>query len=221
MGDLEKQTFLRLYWTQYINLEKEFRNTLHYVSLDPKNYDTFSPSFLKLVLSLGSEVDIISKVLASDVDAEFKGDNIIFYCNCITNSLPNFSEVVVKTLNEEIVLEPWKSWGDNDSPDWWKHYNKIKHDRTGISPEGVPYYQYANLKNVLLSLSGLYQLLMYLYYNIAMDIKDYVKTPLPGSRIFTLTGDFWDEIAFYNGDFAFELNMDDGHLYLHNGEIPY
>lgn len=221
MGDLEKQTFLRLYWTQYINLEKEFRNTLHYVSLDPKNYDTFSPSFLKLSLSLGSEVDIISKVLAADVDTEFKGDNITSYCNSITNYLPNFSKVVVKTLNEKIELEPWKSWRDNDSPVWWKDYNKIKHNRTGISPEGVPYFHYANLKNVLLSLSGLYQLLMYLYYNIAMDIKDFVKTPLPGSRIFILTGDFWDEIAFYNGDYAFELNMDDGHLYLHNGEIPY
>ncbi|MDR2025587.1 MAG: hypothetical protein LBQ71_20615 [Hungatella sp.] len=218
---MEKETFLMLYWAQYINLEKEFRNTLHYISLDPKNYDTFSPSFLKLILSIGSEIDIVSKVLAARIDAEFNGENITSYCKSITKHLPHFSKVMVKTLNEKIKLEPWRSWDNNNSPDWWKYYNKIKHNRTGISREGVSYYHYANLKNVLLSLSGLYQLLMYLYYNIAINTKDYVKTPLPGSRLFTLEGDFWNEVTIYNGDFAFELNMDDGCLYLHNGEIPY
>ena len=134
-------------------------------------------------MELDSDVGIVSKILAAKVETNFKGVNIASYCISITKYLPYFTKTIVKTLNETIELEPWKRWNNKNSPDWWKYYNKIKHNRTGISCKGVPYYHYANLKSVLLSLSGLYQLLMFLYYIIAIDSNDYVKTPLSGSRL--------------------------------------
>lgn len=53
--------FINTYWSQYILLEKEFVSTLHYLSLDRENEEAFSQAYLKLLLELGSEIDVAFK----------------------------------------------------------------------------------------------------------------------------------------------------------------
>ena len=74
------------------------------------------------------------------------------------------------------------------------------------------------MKNVLLALAGLYQILTYIYYNIATEEDQEVVTPLPGSRLFELKGDLWEDVNFY-GDFAFYF--DDGELKMEFSDVYY
>ena len=107
------------------------------------------------------------------------------------------------------------------NPYWWKAYNKIKHDRTNVGTIGSEtknYYKFANLQYVLQGLAGLYQTLIYLYYDMARLEDKSILTPLPGSRTFRLIGDQWNNINFY-GDYAFYINKD-GHLIMEYGK-PY
>ena len=57
---MTENEFVNLYWKQYIMLEKEFRKTVKYVALDSINFETYSDAYVKLLIQIGSEVDIVS-----------------------------------------------------------------------------------------------------------------------------------------------------------------
>ena len=86
----------------------------------------------------------------------------------------------------------------------------------GVKQEG---FKFATQKYTLLALAGLYQIMVYLYYKIAVDEGKGIMTPMPGSRLFKLSGGIWDAINFY-GDSAFYVN-DDGCLIWEVSEIHY
>lgn len=50
---MNKQDFIHLYWKIYISIEKEFVETLNYVSLAVENYGAFSSSYIKILLQVG------------------------------------------------------------------------------------------------------------------------------------------------------------------------
>ena len=49
---ITSQEFIRLYWGNYILLEKEFIKTIEYVSIDEENYATYSKAYAKLLLEI-------------------------------------------------------------------------------------------------------------------------------------------------------------------------
>ena len=55
------EEFINMYWSQYILLEKEFVSTLHFLTLDSSNESAFSQAYSKLILELGSEIDVVFK----------------------------------------------------------------------------------------------------------------------------------------------------------------
>lgn len=57
---MSEEEFVNLYWKQYIMIEKEFRQTTKYVALDSINFKTYSDAYIKLLLQIGSEVDIVA-----------------------------------------------------------------------------------------------------------------------------------------------------------------
>lgn len=63
---MTKNEFIKVYWRQYLLLEKEFLNTSDYVSIDQENYSTFSNQYLKLLLAVCSEMDSIAEVLCKE-----------------------------------------------------------------------------------------------------------------------------------------------------------
>lgn len=226
---MNKQDFIHLYWKIYISIEKEFAETLNYVSLDVENYGTFSSSYIKILLQVGSEIDIVAKSICNYHEKSFKGENINDYRPVIMKHETDFSNTEVKILQikEAFSIKPWEIWGvtnKNDvveNPSWWKVYNKVKHDRHTvgtINDMSKEYYKFANLEYTLYSLAGLYQLLIYYYYDLAP--KDRIQVPLPGSRLFTLSGGKWDDIVFYK-DISFYIDFSDGHLYSESGEFVY
>ena len=97
---------------------------------------------------------------------------------------------------KSLAFEVWDGKENNKAPDWWKTYNKVKHQRMdkGKIPENVTveqeFYKFANQKHVLSALGGLYQVLSFAYKHIADEMKkenpekDFMSYPTPQSKLF-------------------------------------
>ena len=199
--------FCETYWAHYISLEKEFTNTLRYVTLDSNNYTTYSEAYFKLLLAIGSEVDVVLKTYCELIDSSFNGDNIVDYRNCININKPAFFTQEVIVHEDKIKLRPWDNHdasGAICSPCWWTAYNKCKHNRTDlgtIAGKTQEFFKFANMEYALNALAGLYQVILYAYKILATAENNKVEVPLPGSRLFKLNGADWDNVQFF-GDFA-------------------
>lgn len=201
--------YSKVYWANYVALEKEFLTTLQYVTLDLENYNTFSATYIKLMLEVGSEIDVVLKLYCKILRNGFSKDKITDYCECINSERPDFSNQNVKLINKELTLNPWENWALSNPcrPYWWIAYNKIKHERTdygtinGVSKE---YYKFANLENVLLAMAGLYHCSLAIYYELSSAEGRDILLPLPGSRLFRMSGGVWDGMIFYQ-DYAFYI----------------
>jgi len=54
-------------WRYFISIETDFVETLNFVDLDPRNGSAFSNEFAKLLLLIGSEVDVVAKMIFKGV----------------------------------------------------------------------------------------------------------------------------------------------------------
>lgn len=216
--------FSNLYWAHYISLEKEFVQTIPYVSLSTENYSTYSEIYLKLLLEIGSEVDVSLKQYCVLLNPAFVGENISDYRACILAQKPSFFGEKVAVHEDELLLKPWNNRNEKGviSPFWWDAYNRCKHNRADKGKIGNSanreYYKFANLKYVLNGLAGLYQVLLYSYRILAMAENKKIEIPLPGSRLFTLKGSDWNTVTFYQ-DFA--QYFDNGELFTVTSTIHY
>ncbi len=222
---MKSDEFTRMYWSQYISLEKEFAATIHYLALDEKNDSSYSQAYSKLMLEIGSEVDVVFKEYCRTIDPTFKGSykSIGRYKESISNCNPDFIAQFVDVKDSVRKLQPWIEWNSEEAPFWWTAYNKVKHSRTtlveidGVKQEG---YKFANQKYTLLALAGLYQIMVYFYQKLASDEAKRIVTPMPGSRIFELSGGMWDSISFY-GDSAFYIDEETGNLFWVTSSLNY
>ena len=213
---MDVEEFLGLYWRNYILLEKEFAETLEYITLDADNYNVYSARYIKLLLQIGSEIDINAKLLCSQYNAQSRAEKINHYRTEITGNEADFCNTKVNIIQHCNLSSfmPWESWSQGNNPDWWTAYNKVKHERflTGdIGGNTKEYYKFANLENTLFALGGLYQLLIYRYSKLIDGTENWIQTPVPGSHLFKLTGNKWDGIGFYQ-DVAFHIDLNTGHL---------
>lgn len=217
MGDFFMlcKEFINTYWSQYILLEKEFVSTLHYLSLDRENEEAFSQAYLKLLLELGSEIDVAFKQYCRNIDSSFRGEKITDYQACVRVKEPDF---IMQNVEEKITgrtLMPWaKHDNSQNAPYWWKAYNKVKHNRTEgskIDSEEKLSYKFANQKYTLLALAGLYQILVYTYYKLAKNEDKRICTPMPGSRLFELKGGMWSSVEFFD-EIAYYIENETLHL---------
>ena len=144
---MNEDEFLGLYWKNYILLEKEFSETLEYITLDVDNYNVYSARYIKLLLQIGSEIDINAKLLCSQYNAQSRAENINHYRTEITGNEVDFCNTKVNIIQHCNLSSfmPWESWSQGNNPDWWTAYNKVKHERfrTGnIGGNTKEYYKY-------------------------------------------------------------------------------
>lgn len=160
-----------------------------------RNWETFSDVYLKLLLQIGSELDIAFKEYCGSLDSDFVGKTIGIYRECIQR---------------------------NKAPCWWTTYNKAKHERYSVAEiDGIQKhgFQFANQKYTIEALAGLFQILIYFYYDIAWEEEKKVVTPIPGSKLFTLVGGAWDSVDFFT-DCAFYID-ERGYLIYEYSQFPY
>lgn len=214
------EEYLMQYWRQYIMLEKEFVQTELYVSIHQDNLATFSAAYIKLLLQIGSEVDIVAKQLCKLYDPKFNKRTIDKYGECIRAGAPDFIVTYVLAEIYGMKLTPWSDWNLH-SPYWWNAYNGNKHNRNEtetINKMKKQNFKFANLQNTLDALAGLFQLNMIIFEKLALSEGKDVTVPLPGSRLFTLKGGRWDKVPFYRD---MVLHINDGNLIAETGTISY
>ena len=153
---MSREEFLKLYWKQYQLLESDLIRTDDYVAIDKDNYHTFSNQYMKLLLTICSEIDSIAEILCRihEDEVPFGIKNKL---DVLAEKYPNLKRFRVHTKYPYDIknITPMVKFNDAIS-DWWQAYNDIKHRRMEINEAGRYNYTKANLKCVLYALAGLY-----------------------------------------------------------------
>lgn len=173
--------FVKNYWNYYVDLDHQMMSTRKYVEFSESNYSTYSIEFLKLYQAVCSEIDVVGKMLASELNPEFKFDgsstNILKWWYGIQDWYSNCKKKAVR-FRRQYELQPWENFiveyvADKNNkmyprviqiegyrvPTWWSAYNKIKHERTSIDINTLaPNFEKANLINLSNAFSALYLL---------------------------------------------------------------
>ena len=164
---LEK--FIKKYWNYYLRLEEEFYDTRNFVEFSEDNFGTYSIEYLKLYLSVCSEIDVVGKFIAKSINSRFDLEN--------ANIKKWWAEIIekLKYKNQYLyefdvnfvdikAIIPWSNFNypsnpDANSPTWWGTYNKVKHNRTErYEDTDKEFFTQANLNNVIDAFAGLYVL---------------------------------------------------------------
>jgi len=180
-----REQFIQRYWQYYLALEEDFIKTIRYVAINVSNYSTFSNEFIRQLLSIGSEVDVLLKGFSPILDSSKSPGNIKGYADILLNSDLTKHVIDVKCKVKkipEIELQPWKDWiiTDNsyNSPRWWVSYNQVKHNR-------ITNYSEGNLENVINSLAGLYIIEMFCC-KVLCNNSEVLTVPTPISELFEI-----------------------------------
>ena len=142
----------RMYWKYYLLLEQDVETISEYVEFTENQKMVYSHRLARLLLVIGAEVDVVAKALCASLGSP-SADTINKYRNCILKSpYKAISNLQVEDLRHNFgSLAPWKSWGNNKSPAWWRAYNNVKHNRTSNFSD-------ANVGNVFKALASLFAL---------------------------------------------------------------
>jgi len=138
------------------------------VHLHAGNNTAFSNEFAKLLLLIGSEVDVVAKMLCNQIDPNKSVKNIKDYRTVICGKFVGMHEVEIEIAMYSQKIQPWLSWAPSatKSPDWWKAYNDVKNERDKN-------FSQANQINTLNALCGLMVLLLYYYDSNRRHLQPY------------------------------------------------
>lgn len=144
------------YWQYFLALEDDLIKFSRYVEFDSSNYETYSIDLVRIYLSVCSEVDVVAKILANNLNNK-DARNIGDYKKILLPFYPNITNLSIDIPKYRLAFTPWKEWEESKtiSPVWWLKHNDVKHHRS-------EYYHEANLGNVLNAMAGL--LVINLYY---------------------------------------------------------
>ena len=146
------------HWYYYKSVLGDLETISRYIEISEDNYRTYSIELTRLLLSIGSEIDVVAKLLCKLANPEAASNNINKYREILTHKFPGLPEVEISLPKYLISLKPWFEWLENKTPKWWDCYNKVKHERS-------LHFREANLENVLFATAGLCVLVSYFYYD--------------------------------------------------------
>jgi hypothetical protein len=91
-------------WYYFLSIEKDFNGTIDFVHLSPANAKAYSNEYAKLILLIGSEVDVIAKRLCKKVSPHKRAKNIDDYRQVITKAFPGERDKKFEEANQENTL---------------------------------------------------------------------------------------------------------------------
>jgi hypothetical protein len=167
-----------IFWELYLDLERQFQSFLEFVPYMKGNEKTFSFKLQNLILSIGGYVDSAFKEMAF-YRGRLYDDKSLTEIRALTEkkrivsvTLPliafekkyklSMKTVTFKRLPGREDITPFKSPG---TPEWWKLYNKLKHD-VGLN------LKQANLRNTRDALAGAF-LLNVVHTPSALRLNEY------------------------------------------------
>ncbi|WP_456402696.1 hypothetical protein [Hydrogenimonas sp.] len=147
-----------IHWNYFLALEADIERLARYVEFTSENFNTYSIELAHLLLAISSEVDVVARQLCNYLESSSRCDKIDQYREIIKRHIPNIAEERITIPRYGLTLNPWQNWSNNESPNWWRDHNKVKHLRN-------EHFKKANLSNVLNAMSGLFLLILYYYRN--------------------------------------------------------
>ena len=147
------------HWQYFLALERDLIETTYFVEPAKSNFDTYSVAYARILLSAGSEIDVICKLLCRQINPDSKAEQIETYRKEITSRFPHLPSMRVLAARHALLFEPWIAWSRAETPKWWQLHQKVKHERDS-------YYQAANLKNTIQAVAALFCLVLYYYQPI-------------------------------------------------------
>lgn len=194
---MKTNDFQKNYVNHYLLLEKDFEETRQYVTISEDNFEAYSVAYLKLLLTIGSEIDVMLEVVAKEYDADSRENG--FGCSkVLLEHEPDVTNLEIMLKDENVIIMPWNC---DRIPEWWTAYNEIKHNRyeeAKMFNSSKKYFQYANQKNVLYALAALFSLEMYGYRKIAQKNSEEMFVPTI-KTIFSVKNSHWKDVNMGNG----------------------
>lgn len=181
----------KLHWNYFVALERDLEQVARYIEFAEQNLGVYSIELAHLLFAAASEVDVVAKLLCEQVDPTAKRGNINDYRDVLTDRLPDLPLTEVFVPRFGLSFKPWVNWKKGASPDWWRSYNNVKHERDA-------HFNEATLKNVLNALGALL-ILTFEYYarNLApnsqkkLDPREVMRQLLPESILLRLSQDHY------------------------------
>ncbi|MBU2875938.1 hypothetical protein [Marinobacter salexigens] len=130
-------------------LEDSLTSLSRYVEFSYDNFNSYSIEMVRILLSAGSEVDVVLKDICKILEPSRKVKNISDYRDLISSKSLCFDGRLVHIPRFGLDFEPWSDWSSKEPLFWWRSYNKVKHQRSSSYSEG-------NLKNVLYAMAALF-----------------------------------------------------------------
>lgn len=96
---MTKEEFLSRVWGYYIMLENNFMDTFNFVEPVDENADSFSKEYGKLLLSIGSEIDIVCKKIENKTSEDVSRYNIVNYKSVISTDGNFMNESCIYLIN--------------------------------------------------------------------------------------------------------------------------
>lgn len=193
--------FLKSYWSYFLELESQLIETKRYVEFSESNNKTYSIEYLKLYQAVCSEIDVVGKEIAINVNPDF-----LIKDNCsikkwgfeMQQKFGSIKDALV-LFNRETELQPFKKWqyektfskkntpylrivgGDDGVIKWWKDYNAVKHQRIGLVADNGNFCL-ANQRNLVLAFSALF--LMESMFIESLKVEENYNLHIENSKLF-------------------------------------
>jgi hypothetical protein len=190
----------RLHWNYFLALERDLEKVARFIEFSEKNFSVYSIELAHLLFAAASEVDVVAKRLCEHFDSKAPRKNILDYHKTLKKHLPNIATTQVFVPRFGLEFSPWHKWNEDSTPDstpdWWKSYNNVKHERHRCFAE-------ATLENVLNALGALL-VLTFNYYTYALSSEKQPLDPMetmsklePQSSILRLSDDhYYGQVVF-------------------------
>jgi len=181
------------HWNYYLAIEQDLEKVSRYIEFAQPNLPVYSIELAHILLSASSEIDVLLKQVCTFVAPGQKVENIDQYRNIIVQALPNFSNETIQISRYDLSYQPWDNWPKLQNPDWWRGYNRVKHERNN-------YYHEACLQHTINAVGALLLTAIY-YYNLAfsneakqaVSFKDTTHQLQPSSAFITIAADYYYE----------------------------
>lgn len=185
-----------IHWNYYLAIESDFEKVSRYIEFTEANNHTFSIELARIIMAGTQEIDGIMKKICKLLKPSSDPQNIKQYREIVKESLPVIIEEVVQISRFRMSSQPWINWqsdGDDNSPDWWKANNNIKHNRTEN-------FEDANLQNAYNCVGALLIITLH-YYKLEAERQK-------GNSI------QWDEVTFHMKPYASLFSLRDDYYHV-------
>jgi hypothetical protein len=157
------------HWNYYLAIEKDLEHLSRYIEFAPANLGVYSIELVHILLSASSEVDVVMKQLCNLISPGMQHNTINDYRPTIQTKVNSLISEPVNIDRFGLTFRPWENWIGEANPDWWRSYNKVKHERNS-------HFQEANLQNTVNAVGALLLTTIYFYkYAFSAEAKTQVN----------------------------------------------